>query len=402
MKRFIAEAADRTAAATAAALGFAALLAVAGCGLGAGPGVGAVHLTVTRDYGAEPVLSRSIDDVRASDTVMRVLDRSATITTRFGGDFVQSIDGTEGGQSGGRSSDWFFYVNGIEATVGAGDRTLDGGERIWWDYRDWTDAISVPAVVGSYPAPFASDGDQGPVPVAVECRGGGSACATVRDAVAGAGADVPSTAAGAAVRVLVGPWASVRTDPAAAAIESGPSFSGVFAKFERRAGGYALTGLSAGGGPERNLGAPARASSPPRATTRRRRSGWSPAPGRAVSGPPPGSSTPPTCAIITRSPSRAITDSTTAAAAMRSPLAYTPRPGLAAVRLGRRRDRLPRLLRPRRLPLLRARSSSPGRGRRRARRADRRRPPGGRRRGPPQPHPGDPDRRRQRARHRPR
>ena len=35
-----------------------AALAAAGCGLGPGEGVGEVELTVTRDYGAEPVLER--------------------------------------------------------------------------------------------------------------------------------------------------------------------------------------------------------------------------------------------------------------------------------------------------------------------------------------------------------
>ena len=44
----------------------------------------------------------SRDDVTESDTVMRVLERNAEITTRYGGGFVQSIDGLEGDYGGGR------------------------------------------------------------------------------------------------------------------------------------------------------------------------------------------------------------------------------------------------------------------------------------------------------------
>ena len=76
--------------------------------------------------------------------MIRLLDREAEITTRYGGGFVQSIDGPGGRRAAGRRSDWFFYVNGIESAVGAADVRVRGGDRIWWDYRDWTDAMRVP------------------------------------------------------------------------------------------------------------------------------------------------------------------------------------------------------------------------------------------------------------------
>ena len=65
-----------------------------------------------------------------------------------------------------------------------------------------------------------------------------------------------------------------------------------------------------------------------------------------------------------------------AAGAMRSPLAYTPRPGLLQRRLAGGRDRLPRRLRRRRLPLLEPAGARRrgGRGRRIAGLAGRRRP----------------------------
>ncbi len=173
-------------AALAVALG--AVLASAGCGLGAGSGVGSVGYTVTRDYGRSLVFERRIDDVKESDTVIRLLDRNAQISTRYGGGFVQSIDGTAGGSSGGRYLDWFFYVDGVESPVGGADRTLEGGDRVWWDYRDWTAAMHVPAVVGSWPQPFAGGYDGKRHPVRVECRGGGGACSLARRRVVAAAA----------------------------------------------------------------------------------------------------------------------------------------------------------------------------------------------------------------------
>jgi hypothetical protein len=214
-----------------------AALAAAGCGLGPGQGLGDVSLTVTRDYGAEPVLAAKKDEVTESDTVMRVLDRSAEISTRYGGGFVQSIEGLEGAEGDGGPKDWLFYVNGVESTVGAADYPLHGGEAIWWDYRDWGAAMRVPAVVGSWPQPFAGGYDGRRRPVAVECRGGGPACGVVRQRLEGAGV---SAAAGAgsdeAIRVLVGPWPRLREDPAAAQIEDGPQVSGVFAELSLRGG----------------------------------------------------------------------------------------------------------------------------------------------------------------------
>ena len=33
--------------------------------------------------------------------------------------------------------DWFFFVNGIEADVGAAEYELSPGDVVQWDYRDW-------------------------------------------------------------------------------------------------------------------------------------------------------------------------------------------------------------------------------------------------------------------------
>jgi hypothetical protein len=239
-----------TAVATALLL---AALAAAGCGLGAGAGIGGVELTVTREFGTTPVLQRQVE-ANESDTVMRVLEGDADISTRYGGGYVQSIEGIEESQHGGNPYDWFFFVDGVESPIGAADYSLRGNERIWWDYRDWSATNHVPAVVGSFPAPF-TDGYEGKShPVVVECESGGGACARVRQALADAGVGIASGSPDGAIRVLVGPWARLRSDPAAALIEAGPEESGVYADFERRGDGYRLVGLDPAGKLSLDLG----------------------------------------------------------------------------------------------------------------------------------------------------
>ena len=232
-----------------------AALAVAGCGLGPGSDLGRVELTVTRDYGSEQVAPPVADEVTEADTVMRVLERNADISTGYGGGFVQSIDGLEGDYGGGASLDWFFYVDGVESTIGAADFAVDGGEAIWWDYRDWSAALSVPAVVGSWPHPFAGGYEGHDHPTTIECLGGGAACAGVESRLRGAGATLASGPD--AIRVLVGPWSRLRSDPAAAQIESGPQASGVFARFEGNGSAVKLVGLDRNGGPARSFGSDA-------------------------------------------------------------------------------------------------------------------------------------------------
>jgi uncharacterized protein DUF4430 len=230
-----------------------AALAAAGCGLGPGAGVGSVELSVSRDYGSRPMLERSVE-VTESDTVMRVLEGSADITTRYGGGFVESIDGLAEEQRDGHPYDWFYYVDGIESPIGAADYGVQGGERIWWDYRNWSATNHVPAVVGSWPAPFTEGYEGHRHPVAIECRGGGEACGAVREALEGEGVTVSADEPSDAIRVLVGPWTRLRSDSAAALLEAGPAESGVFADFESVGGTYRLEGLDEGGDTTREFG----------------------------------------------------------------------------------------------------------------------------------------------------
>jgi len=209
----------------------------AGCGLGPGESSeGEVRLTVTRDYGADRILEASREDPRETETVLSVLDREAEIKTRYGGGFIQAIDGIEGSLAGGRTFDWFFYVNGIESEIGAADAAVAGGDMVWWDHHDWTEVMRVPAVVGSWPEPFrqASSGSER-VAVRVECAGPEAPCRIAEDALADAGVsstvvgfgdDVP----GKSLRLVVGEWSAVSGDDTVGLIDRGPESSGVFAR----------------------------------------------------------------------------------------------------------------------------------------------------------------------------
>ena len=78
---------------------------------------------------------------RASRRSMRCAAAPAS-RRRYGGRFVQAIDGLAGDQSHGMA--WLYFINGIQANVGAADYTLHPGDHEWWDYRYWNDLIQVP------------------------------------------------------------------------------------------------------------------------------------------------------------------------------------------------------------------------------------------------------------------
>jgi Domain of unknown function (DUF4430) len=234
--------------------------ALAGCGLGAGPAPGGVHLTVTRDFGAHVLGETAAPRVKGAETVMSLLVRNDNdkVTTKYGGGFVQSIDGISGGQeSGGDPLDWFYYVNGIEAPKGAAATNVHPGDHIWWDLHDWSQTDDVPAVVGSFPEPFLNGVEGKRLPVRVECAQAQSApCRTVitRLRALGVPAAVAAIGSGAepyALQVVVGRWTAVHGDPSVTSIEQGPRTSGVYARFA--ANGQTLTLLDGAGHPTDTL-----------------------------------------------------------------------------------------------------------------------------------------------------
>jgi hypothetical protein len=135
-------------------------LAVTGCG-----GTrehGTATLWVTRDRGAQILF---VSNVPAGLTAMQALSRVRTVHTRYGGRFVQSINGLGGSLT--KQNDWFYFVNGVEGDRSAAEVKLHPGDVEWWDFRHWTGGtMSVPVVVGAYPQPFIS-GETRVVPLGV-------------------------------------------------------------------------------------------------------------------------------------------------------------------------------------------------------------------------------------------
>ncbi len=223
----------RTGGSFAPAVGMAAVLLasllVAGCGLGPGKDTGEASLLVTRDYGSEVLIDKPDLPVNESSNAMRILDENGDLDTRYGGEFVQSVNGLSGDQDGGRSYDWFFAVNGIVAERGSAQFQVTGGDQVWWDYRDWTDAMEVGAVVGQYPAPFSTGYDNRHWGVEVDCLGGETACAMVRNQLEGDGVTLKDT--GENMKLTVGTWDHLKETPEGRRLEKGPQSSGVFAEF---------------------------------------------------------------------------------------------------------------------------------------------------------------------------
>jgi hypothetical protein len=241
--------------ASAVAAAAALVLALAGCGVGAGTAPANVSLLVTQGFGAQAIVSKAKPKIVGADTVMRMLERNTRVGTRYGGGFVQSIDGL----AGGGDSDWFYYVNGVEAQKGAAATRLHTGDHVWWDRHDWRAAESVPAVVGSFPEPFVDGYGGKRLPLRIECtERSHTTCNEVQSAFAGY--DLVASEGcllcsqyNESLRVVVGPFDTLAADPAAGLLAKGPAASGVYARFED--GGSRLALLDAGGGVVRTAGA---------------------------------------------------------------------------------------------------------------------------------------------------
>jgi Domain of unknown function (DUF4430) len=223
-----------------AAVLVACVLVLSGCGLGSGAerGGSGAELRVTRDFGHERLGAFRVKKVREDETVMRLLRSRFDVETRYGGRFVQSIEGLSGKGASGRA-DWFFFVNGLEASVGAVEYELSPGDVVQWDYRRWDGAMRVPAIVGVFPEPFLHGVNGRRRPVRVECADESArSCRLVKNrldrlGVAASGASLGTSGTRQVLRVVVAPWERAKIVSAVSRLEKGPEDSGVFARVTR-------------------------------------------------------------------------------------------------------------------------------------------------------------------------
>ena len=186
-----------------AGIALAALLATS-CG-GADESTGKATLWVTRDRGAKVLLVRTVP---AGLTAMQALEREADVDTRYGGRFVEAIEGIRGDL--GARRDWFYFVNGIEGDRSASEYRLRPGDVEWWDYRTWRTRMHEPVVVGAFPEPFLHGYDGEVRPAAVRYASpalapAARALARVIDAESVAPEARPVPAAANLLRLVEGP-----------------------------------------------------------------------------------------------------------------------------------------------------------------------------------------------------
>jgi hypothetical protein len=125
------------------------VLLLAGCGFGAGGEEGTAELWITRDRGTTLVLETEVD---AGQTLMRALAAETDLETRYGGRYIQALNGLEGSLDS--QHDWFWFVNGYEGDRSAASYRLRDGDVAWIDYRAWQREGEARVVVGAFPEPF--------------------------------------------------------------------------------------------------------------------------------------------------------------------------------------------------------------------------------------------------------
>ncbi len=110
-------------------------------------------LWVTDDFSKNCLLAKEV--AYANQSAMQILQQACNVKAAFGGAFVTSIDGIRPGQAGEKKN-WFYYVNGIMANVGARQYNPKPGDNIWWDFHSWDGTVYISSVIGAYPQPFLS------------------------------------------------------------------------------------------------------------------------------------------------------------------------------------------------------------------------------------------------------
>ncbi len=166
--------------------------------------------------------------------MLSLLQRHFQVGTRYGGGFVESIDGHSGN---GHRLDWFYYVNGIQASKGAAVTDVNKGDHILWDLHNWTATNSIAAIVGSYPEPFTNGIGGREFPTLLNCGAGmQNECDTVGESLHRAGVKAADQEIGTgsgsdSLAVVVAPWSQLTGIIAADLIAGGPADSGVYAQF---------------------------------------------------------------------------------------------------------------------------------------------------------------------------
>ncbi len=208
------------------------------------------RVTVTRDFGTHILKDQGVR-LEEGGSAMEALRKVAQVETAYGGGFIQGIDGLRSlyGDGTGEEVDWFFYVNGHMADVGADAYIVREGDWLVFDYHPWGYSMFTPFLAGCLPRALrAGYGGEAPErAVVVHTPGAAEQAEEVADVLGGV---VPACETllleeGWAPRageyaVVVGVWKEMEGNAYLQAIRSGASRLGLYAYFE--GGGLELVG----------------------------------------------------------------------------------------------------------------------------------------------------------------
>ena len=97
-----------------------------------------MRLLVTQGNGEEVIFDQEVE-LPQDATVMDILKGHLEVTSSYAGEFVEGINGLKSKRTGlgQEPEDWFYYINGTSANVGAASYRLAPGDVVWWDYHSW-------------------------------------------------------------------------------------------------------------------------------------------------------------------------------------------------------------------------------------------------------------------------
>jgi len=110
---------------------------------------GRVTVIISMDYGKQTLL---VKETRSGISALEALKHIANVSTAYGGGFVKGINGIYSDPS--QKKDWFYYINGYLANVGASKYILRDGDVMRWDYHKWGEEPFVTAELMDFPHMF--------------------------------------------------------------------------------------------------------------------------------------------------------------------------------------------------------------------------------------------------------
>lgn len=115
------------------------LMAMLITGCGKGKETKEVNLIVSKNFGEEVIFSSKVE-FEEGLSVMDILVDNLDVETAYSGGFVNSIEGIKSTfkEDPKNPKDWFYYIDGEEARIGANSNFPEGGEEIVWDYHSWS------------------------------------------------------------------------------------------------------------------------------------------------------------------------------------------------------------------------------------------------------------------------